>query len=769
MQTNPEIEHITDYAIQIAKKKEHEYVLVEHLLLSIVHYEPFTKTLMTYGIDVKLLSSEINDYLDNVDNLSGSGEPPKKTNALERVFNRAVTQVLFTGRRYVTTLDLYLSITSESQSHASYFLLKHGVNKSDFTDYWQKNYKESDVKLSDTQAKETLEEFCTNLNELARDEKLEPLIGRAKEIRDAIDILAKKFKSNVLMVGDPGVGKTAIAEGLAQLLESDNVPDFLKDHEVWSLNISDIVAGSKYRGDFEEKFKKIIKSLETVEKGILFIDEAHTMAGAGSTSGSNLDFANMLKPAITKGTLKVVASTTWEEYYETFEQDRALMRRFYILNINEPDDATTTKILKGVSKRLGDFHNVIIDEDAINVAVELSKRYIHDRRNPDKGIDLIDSACAKQRAKGNDGTHITKQRIYEQVNKLTDIPIERLTNENDSMLSSLEFNIKDKLFGQDESVNQVLERIYVNFSGIGKEDKPIASFLLLGPTGTGKTELAKLLSSNLDMELLRYDMSEFQERHTISTLIGAPPGYVGFEDGALSGGKLISEVSKHPYSIILFDEIEKAHPDVSNILLQMLDEGSITSSSGKTVQVTNCIILLTSNLGSQENESNNIGFGQEFEKSGEEDKAVKEFFKPELRNRIDATIKFNKLDTLSIKKVVTKFINELKVSLSKKNIKLNVTETVIDHLAEIGYDSKMGARPISRKIDEMIRVPLSKKILFDKLENCNINTICNNDLIHFEIVFDSQVEIMDNMGTMMPESEVTDEGLIVLNQFKPPK
>jgi ATP-dependent Clp protease ATP-binding subunit ClpA len=766
MQLNPEIEQITDYAIQIAKKKDHEYVLVEHLLMSLIHYEPFAKTLIGSNIDVSALSSDIDAYLNSVENTS-NGELPKKTNALERVFNRAVTQVIFTGRRYVTTLDLYISITSESQSHASYFLLKYNVDKTAFVEHWNAHYKESEVTLSDTQAKETLEEFCTNLNDLARNDKLEPLIGRSKEIKDAIDILAKKFKSNVLMVGDPGVGKTAIAEGLAQLIESDNVPDFLKDHEVWSLEISDIVAGSKYRGEFEEKFKKIIKSLEAVEKGILFIDEAHTMAGAGATSGGSLDFANMLKPALTKGNLKVVASTTWEEYYETFEQDRALMRRFYILNIDEPNEETTFKILKGVGKRLNDFHNVIIDDDAISSAVELSNRYIHDRKNPDKGIDLLDAACAKQRAKGNTDAHITKQRIYEQVNKLTDIPVERLTNENDSMISSLEGNVKAKLYGQDDAVDQVLEQIYINFSGIGKEGKPIASFLLLGPTGTGKTELAKLLSSNLDMELLRYDMSEYQEKHTISTLIGAPPGYVGFEDGALSGGKLISELSKNPYSIILFDEIEKAHPDVSNILLQMLDEGTITSSAGKTVDVTNAIILLTSNLGAQANETNAIGFGQELEKPGEEDKAVKEFFKPELRNRIDKTIKFSKLDDLSIRKVVVKFINELKTSLNKKNIKLNVTETVIGHLANIGYDSKMGARPISRKIDELLRVPLSKKILFEKLKDCNINTICNDDSIHFEIVLDNHVEVMDDIPQSMPESEVTDEGLIVLNQFKP--
>ena len=769
MQNNPEIEQITDHAISLAKKKEHEYVLIEHLFLSLVLYEPFNKCLIKFGIDTENLANDLHAYLDNIPNRKVSKKAPKKTNAIERVFNRSVTQVLFTGRRYVTTIDLFLSITSESHSHASYYILKYGIDKTKFTDFWNEHYKESDVKLTDEQAVEQLEEFCTNLNELARSDKLEPLIGRAKEIKDGIDILAKKFKSNVLMVGDPGVGKTAIVEGLAQLIESENVPDFLKGHTVWSLDISDIVAGSKYRGEFEEKFKKIIKSLESTEKGILFIDEAHTMAGAGATSGGSMDFANMLKPALTKGNLKVVASTTWEEFYESFEQDRALMRRFYVLNIDEPNEETTVKILTEVGKRLGTFHKVSVQPEAIKLAAELSQRYIHDRKNPDKSIDLLDAACAKERAKGNIDAVITTNKIYTQVSKVTDIPVERLTFENDEKLETLESNIKDKLYGQDEAVDRILEQIYVSFSGIGKPEKPVASFLMIGPTGTGKTELAKLLSSNLDMELLRFDMSEYQEKHTVSTLIGAPPGYVGYEDGTLGGGKLISELSKDPYSIVLFDEIEKAHPDVSNILLQMLDEGYVTSSSGKKVDVSNTIILMTSNLGAQASELNNIGFGQELEKSGEEDKAVKEFFKPELRNRIDAVIKFNKLDKLSVKKVVNKFINELKTLLEKNNIKLNLTEEVIEHISEVGYDNKMGARPISRKIDELIRVPLSKKILFEKLKDCNINVICIADEVTFEVVYNNRIDVkkIDEVPSTDSNDVVDGDGVIVLNQFKP--
>jgi len=759
MQINPEIEQITDYAIAIAKKKEHHYVLIEHLLLSLIRFEPFRNCLNKYGIEVNTLDQELEYYLDSMINLTNKEYDghPKRTNALERVFNRAGTQVLFTGRRFITTVDLYLSITSETQSHASYFLLKYGIEKEAFTSFWNENYKQGKVKLNDDQAHEMLEEHCTNLNELAREGDLEPLIGRSAELQDAIEILAKKFKSNVLMIGDPGVGKTAIVEGLAQKIENGDVPEFLKGHEIWSLEVGSLLAGSKYRGEFEEKFKDVIKALESVDNAILFIDEAHTMHGAGAGSNSSLDMANMLKPAITKGKLKVIASTTWEEYYETFEKDRAMMRRFYNLSVDEPDHDTTIKILKGLSARLEEYHDVEIDPTSIETAVDLGTRYIHDRKNPDKSIDLLDAACAKQRAKDNSGVIITPDLIYAEANKLTGIPTERLKNEDCDKVRNLESRVKERLYGQDEVVDTVLKRINVSFAGLNTDKKPVASFLFLGPTGTGKTELAKLLSENLDMELLRYDMSEYQEKHTVSTLIGAPPGYVGYEDSNLGGGKLINDLSKDPFSIILFDEIEKAHPDVSNVLLSMLDEGKITSSSGKTVDCTNSIIILTSNLGARDNENNNIGFGTELERSGEEDKALKDYFKPELRNRLDAIVKFSKLDTLSIKKIVNKFLNQLKKNIKKKGITLNVTEPVVDYLAEVGYDKKMGARPLARKIDELLKVPLSEKILFDNLRNTEITiSLTVENIIEF---------VNKNSGGQ--EAAVNKDGLIVLDQFKP--
>ena len=756
MQNNPEIEQIVDAAVKLAQTKRHEYVLTEHVLLAMIRHVAFRKVLEKYGTDVAMFEQELDAYLNSLVNLIKDQDvQPKKTNALERCFNRALTQVLFTGRRSITTVDLYLAMMSETNSHAHYFLLKYGIKKAEFVEFYSKNYNQADVKLNTQQATEVLEEHCTNLTRMAQENKLEPMIGRNDELDEMITVLARRFKANVLLVGDPGVGKTAIVEGLAQEIQHGRVPEFLKGHEVWGLEIGSLLAGSKYRGEFEEKFKQVIAALEAKKNCILFIDEAHTMKGAGAGNNSTLDFANMLKPAITKGSLKVVASTTWEEFYESFEKDRALMRRFHRVGVDEPSDSVTEQILIGLSPRLEQFHNVLIDTDAMTAAVDLSRRYIHDRKNPDKSIDLIDGACARERVKDAGNVTVTKDMIMAQLSKVANIPLDRLQNERSAKIVDLDSNIKQKLYGQDSAVDSVLERVYINFSGIGNEKKPIASFLFLGPTGTGKTELAKLLSANLDMQLLKYDMSEYQEKHTVSSLIGAPPGYVGFEDGNVGGGKLISDISKNPFSIILFDEIEKAHPDVINIMLQMLDEGRLTSSNGKTVNLKNCIIIMTSNLGARDNENNNIGFGQSLEKTGSEDRAMKDFFKPELRNRIDQICKFNKLDQLAIKKIVVKFVDELQISLTAKNIRLTLSEAVVDLLAEKGYDPKMGARPLARKIDELIRVPLSKRILFDGLADCAIHAVLNGESVDF--VTEEPI----------PTPVVNEEGYIVLDQFKP--
>jgi ATP-dependent Clp protease ATP-binding subunit ClpA len=750
MINNPDVERIIEQAVFMAKERKHEYVTLEHTLLSMIMYEPFKKQLDKFGVDTEMMSKDVSDYLDGLTSLvkTNSTEPlqPRKTNALERMFSRAVTQVLFTGRRQIEIIDLYLSIFQESNSHAQYFLLKWGVTRNEFVTFWQKNYKhdKSSSKLSDDQATEILEEFTINLTDLARQNKIEPVIGREQEIEDIVMILAKRFKANVLMVGDPGTGKTAIAEGLASRIIENNVPDFLKDHELYSLEIGSLLAGSKYRGDFEEKVKNVIDALTSKKNVILFIDEAHTMKGAGSGSNSSLDFANMFKPAITKGTLKIIASTTWEEYYESFEKDRALMRRFYRVSIDEPDLETTEKILTGLSERLSDFHKVEIKPSAIKAAVELSNRYVHDRKNPDKSIDLLDAACAKERVLALANNKVTDVEIREQVTKMCGIPQDKISTDVSDRMINLESNIKTKLYGQDEALNNVLERVYVSYAGIANEKKPMASFLFLGPTGTGKTELARLLSENLNMPLLKYDMSEYQEKHSVAALIGAPPGYVGYGEGNLGGGKIINDLSKNPYSILLFDEVEKAHPDVYNLFLQLLDEGRITGTNGKTVNAKNTIVIMTSNLGSADSERNNIGFGDQ-DKSGEDDKALKEFFKPELRNRIDMICKFTKLDTLAIKKIVIKFVNELKTQLTDQhNINMILTEELIDYLAKIGYDPKMGARPLARKIDELIRVPLSKKILFEKVNNSNIVA----DFVNDKVVFNITVKLSETMATV---------------------
>jgi ATP-dependent Clp protease ATP-binding subunit ClpA len=745
MTPTPEIEHIVDQAVKIAQQKQHEYVTTEHLLLSIIRFAPFRKTADAFGVAVDQMDLELDAYITSLVSLVKSNvDTPKKTQALERIFNRANVQVMFTGRRALSVIDLYLSIMSEGNSHAQYYMLKYGMKKAEFVEFWQKNYKPSDVKMSTQQADEVLTEYCTSLTARAEKNQLEPMIGRGKELEEMITVLARRFKANVLMVGDPGVGKTHIVDGLAQEIIAGRVPEFLKGHEVWSLEIGSLLAGSKYRGEFEEKFKAVIAALEAKKNCILFVDEAHTMKGAGAGSSAGLDFANMLKPAITRGSLKIVASTTWEEFYESFEKDRALMRRFYRLAIDEPDTATTEQILIGLSPRLEQFHNVLIDTEAMTTAVELANRYIHDRKNPDKSIDIIDAACARERVKDSGTVTITRDMIEAQVARMTGVPTDKLQNERSAKIVELESNIKQKLYGQDSAVDAVLDRVYISFAGISNEKRPMASFLFLGPTGTGKTELARLLSANLDMPLLKYDMSEFQERHSVSSLIGAPPGYVGFEDGSVGGGKLISDISKNPFSIILFDEIEKAHPDVSNILLQMLDEGVLTSSNGKKVNVKNSIIILTSNLGAAAGEGNMIGFGSQ-EKTGEDERALREFFKPEMRNRIDQIVKFSRLDTLAIKKVVLKFTQELQTSLANKNIRLTLTEAVVDMLADKGYDAKMGARPLSRKIDQLIRVPLSKRILFDRLSDCDIAADMLNDDVVFDVVA-HEIPVVDNDG-----------------------
>ena len=758
---NPEIEVIISSATENAKRYNHEYVTLEHLLHAMVTYKPMNELLSKFGINVVNLVHDLNDFHDNANYMISKDLDvnPKKTHALERVFNRALTQVLFSGRAYMQVIDLFLSIQGESNSHATYFMAKHGIDRNKLVEFYNENYQENKGRKSATKqrATEILKEYCDDLNEVARAGKIDPVIGREFEIEEISHVLAKRNKSNVLMVGDPGVGKTAIAEGLARKIVTGEVPEYLKDFTVYNLDIGTLLAGSKYRGEFEEKLRDVIKALNAKGNCILFIDEAHQMRGAGSGSGSNVDFANMIKPALTKGRIKVIASTTWEEYTQSFEKDRALMRRFYRLTVDEPTPVVAKDILRGLKTHFEEFHHGTISDEAIEAAVDLSVRYQTDKKLPDKAIDLIDTACAKAKINLVDWT-ITKTNIIETLSKFIKLPVDQIaTTESSKSLLNLDVLIKEKLYGQDAAVDQVLEKIYVSRAGLKAINKPIGSFLFMGPTGTGKTELAKLLTENLGMKLLRYDMSEYQEKHSVAKLIGAPPGYVGYDDGNLGGGLLISDIEKNPNAIVLFDEVEKAHPDVTNILLTMMDEGTVTSSNGKKADCRNCVIILTSNLGAADNERNNIGFGRSLERTGEDDRAMKEFFKPEFRNRLDAICKFNKLDHLSMKKIVVKFINEMNELLSDKNMRVRLTEAAIEHIVEQGFDNKMGARPVARKINELIKVPLSKKILFENIPNGSTIVV---DHVDSEMTFDVQLTQMAVLPT------IDSNGYIVLDQVE---
>lgn len=756
MRSNPDIETITSNAGILAAEYKHQYVTLEHLLIALIEFPKFNNLLADFGADTDGILRELYDYIDGQDHLvfvdDNLDVTPQRTHALERVFNRAFTQVLFGAREEMLPIDLFLSISQEPQSHAAYFLMKWNINRKPLVEFYteknsQNKTEDKNKKREETKknyADQILDEYCTNLNKAVAEGKIDSLIGRNNEVEEITQVLARRHKSNVLMIGDPGVGKTAIAEGLAYKIVNDDVPEYLLNCIVYNLEIGNLLAGSKYRGEFEEKLKDVLAALNQKGNCILFIDEAHQMQGAGAGSGSSVDFANMLKPALAKGGIKVIASTTYEEYTQSFEKDRALMRRFYKLNIDEPSAEIAKEILRGVRGYFEEFHGGVIADEAIDAAVELSVRYQTDKRLPDKAIDLIDMSCAKAKIKSSDFV-IGKQEIVDTISKATNIPSENLIAEKaKDTLITLESSIKEKLYGQDSAVDQVLEKIYVAKAGMKAHNKPVGNFLFLGPTGTGKTEFCKLLSESLNMKLIRFDMSEYQEKHSMAKLIGAPPGYVGYEDSNLGGGLLISEIERNPHSIILLDEIEKAHPDISNLLLSVMDEGTITGSNGKKADARHAILVLTSNLGSADAEKNAIGFGRDQQQIGTDDEAVKQYFKPEFRNRLDAVVKFNRLDKLAMKKIVVKFINEMNELLSEKSIKVHATESLIDHLTEKGFDPTMGARPLARTINELIKVPLSKKILFENVNDGSTVTVdWINESVEFSIV-PPALELLEN-------------------------
>jgi len=737
LEPNQDLERIFERAVHLAMSHKHEYITLEHFLYGLLLDEKFDKRLTDFGTDTSQLKTDITEYVTNeLSTISlEDGQKPKKTHAMERMLNRAFTQVLFGGRSTIEPMDCFLSIFSEKKSYAAYVIRKAKVDKDKFIEYLNNEAEEMEIvegkEVASPQLEKMLAQYCVNLSKRAKEKKIDPVIGREKEIEEIQLILARRTKSNVMMIGDPGVGKTAIAEGLANKILAGTVPKYIKDHVVYSLDISAMLAGSKYRGDFEERLKMVINALERKKGAILFIDEAHMMNGAGAVSGGSNDMANMLKPALGKGTLKVIASTTWEEYRKHFEKDRALMRRFQRVIVDEPNEATAIKIMKGLKKYYEKHHNVKITTQAIVDSVKYSTKYISDRKLPDKAIDLIDCACARFKVRDEEGGIVDHDEIVFEVAKITGLPLEQVSSKENKNLKELDKNMRNKVFGQEKAIDILLDKIYISQAGLKAINKPIGSFLFVGPTGCGKTETAKVLAEQMGVQMVRFDMSEYQEQHSVAKLIGAPPGYVGFEDNA---GQLITKLQEHPNCILLLDEIEKAHPSVSNILLQLMDNGFVTGSNGKKADARQAIVILTSNLGASDAEKNNIGFGK-MDKDYDNKDAVNRFFAPEFRNRLDGIIQFSKLSHETMIKIVKKFIDELNSLVKDKNIHVKPDASALEYLVKKGFNTKMGARPLFRVIEDEIKKPLSREILFGKLTNGGvINLTMNKDKFVFDLV-----------------------------------
>lgn len=707
---------VFDKAVEDALKLRHEYVTLEHLLFAMMCEETFLKLVEEYGANVEYIKSNLEQYLKNeVERLPGTEKyKPQKTQGVERVLNRAFTQVLFNGRQEITIVDVFLSALHEKKSYGTYFLEKAGVEKEKFQAYVNHSVEEEIDEEVDAILQKALDAFTTDLNSQVVKGKIDPVIGRSEELESIALALGRRNKNNVLLVGEPGVGKTAIAEGLAYNIENKTVPPFLQEYNVYNLDIGSMLAGSKYRGDFEERFKMVVKALQKKGKTVMFIDEAHMISGAGAGGGNSAnDLANMLKPALSKGDIKVVASTTWEEYRKHFEKDRALMRRFQRVTVDEPTPEVTKDILRGIKKYYEGFHGVTITDNAIDAAIKLSVKYQYDKKLPDKAIDLIDVACSRFKLKDDEEERIVDvEQIQYELSKIVNIPEETVKEAESESLANLDKNMKAEVFGQDDAIDQIVDKIHIAQAGLKSENRPVGSFVFMGPTGCGKTETAKQLSKHLGIPLVRFDMSEFMEKHSVAKFIGSPPGYVGHEENA---GLLITKLQETPNCVLLLDEIEKAHPDVSQILLQVMDNGFVTGSNGKVADARNCVLILTTNLGAAASEKNTIGFGSD--NRDYEDTELKQFFAPEFRNRLDGVITFGKLEKNTMMKIVGKFLLELKQQVVDKNVAISVTDEALDYLVDTGFDPKMGARPLQRTIDQDIKRPLSKLLLFGDLKN----------------------------------------------------
>ena len=723
-------------ALTFANERHQEFATLEHLLLALVDDKDAAAVMRGCNVDLTLLRSNLLSYIDNeLSNLvTGHHEDSKPTAGFHRVIQRAVIHVQSSGREEVTGANVLVAIFAERESHAAYFLqeqemtrydavnfISHGIAKrpgaSESRPLRGVEEDQSTVGQEDEGKRKTpqdaLTAYCINLNDKARIGKIDPLIGRADEINRTIQGLCRRSKNNPLYVGDPGVGKTAIAEGLAKRIIDGDVPDVLSDATIFSLDMGTLLAGTRYRGDFEERLKQVVKELEEYPGAVLFIDEIHTVIGAGATSGGAMDASNLLKPALSSGAIRCIGSTTYKEYRQFFEKDRALVRRFQKIDVNEPSVEDAISILKGLKPYFEDFHKVKFTNDAIKSAVELSSRYINDRKLPDKAIDVIDETGASQMllAESKRKKQIGVKEIEATIATMARIPPKSVSKDDEEVLSNLETQLKRVVYGQDQAIEALSSAIKLSRAGLREPDKPIGSYLFSGPTGVGKTEVAKQLASTLGVEMLRFDMSEYMERHTVSRLIGAPPGYVGFDQGGL----LTDGVDQHPHCVLLLDEIEKAHPDLFNILLQVMDHGRLTDHNGKQINFRNVILIMTTNAGAAEMAKAAIGFGSA-RRTGADEEAINRMFTPEFRNRLDAIIPFGALPTPVIHQVVEKFVMQLEAQLSERGVIFELSPDAISWLAEKGYDEHMGARPLGRVIQEHIKKPLADEVLFGKLK-----------------------------------------------------